>query len=104
MSKGDECLFFRKDILFTVYVDNGIIYPRKRELIDLFVKQLNAICDIEDQGSVTDYIGVHFSVEDGVYKLTQTHLSIDVGLDSKQIKIPKFSEHPTRILLRRPDF
>ena len=38
MSNVDECLFFRNDILFIVYVDDGIIYSRKRESIDLFVK------------------------------------------------------------------
>ena len=56
---------------------------------------------------MNDYLGVHFSAKDGVYKLTQTHLINqlvkDVGLDSKQFKIPKIPAHFTRILLRRPD-
>ena len=107
MSKVDECLFFRNDILFIVYVDNGILYSRKRESIDLFVKQPDAIFDVKDKGSATDYLGVHFSDEDGIYKLTQTHLIDqlvkDVGLDSRQFKIPKISAYSTRILLRRTD-
>ena len=76
-------------------------------MIDLFLKQLDIIFDVKDKGSVTDYLGVHYSAEDGVYKLTQIHL-IDqlvkgVGLDSKQFKISKIPAHSTLILLRRPD-
>ena len=103
----DECLFYRSDILFIVYVDDGIIYSSNEAAIDKVITELQATFDVEDKGSVIDYLGIHFTKEHDSYKLTQSHLIDqlveDVGLKHKQFKTPKIPAHSSRILLRRPE-
>ena len=40
LSSIDECLFYRKDILFIVYIDDGIIYSRTGQAIDDLISEL----------------------------------------------------------------
>ena len=107
LSSIDECLFYRRDILFIVYVDDGIICSRSDQAIDELISELKSIFDVEDKGSVVDYLGIHFSRDADSYRLTQSHLIDqlveDVGLKDKQFKIPKIPAHSSKILLRRAD-
>ena len=107
LSSIDECLFYRRDILFIVYVDDGIIYSRSDQAIDELISELKSTFDVEDKGTVVDYLGIHFSRDADSYRLTQTHLIDqlveDVGLKDKQFKIPKIPAHSSKILLRRAD-
>ena len=94
LSSIDECLFYRKDILFIDFVDDGIIYSNTEQAIDDLISELKSMFNVEDKGSVVDYLGIHFSREADSYQLTQTHLVDqlvnDVGLKKLQFKIPKF--------------
>jgi hypothetical protein len=72
----DECVFYRDDVIFIVYVDDGIFISGDGESIT------KAICDItdsgleiEDQGHPTDYVGVSIKKHrNGYYEFTQRAL------------------------------
>jgi hypothetical protein len=58
-SKVDECVFFRNNVIFIVYVDDGIFASPSQKAIDQAIKELKQRFDMEDQGSITDYLGVN---------------------------------------------
>jgi hypothetical protein len=75
--KVDECVFFRDNVIFVVYVDDGIFASPSQKAIDQAIKELKEQFDMEDQGSITDYLGVnieHLSNRD--IKLSQPILLI----------------------------
>jgi hypothetical protein len=53
-SKVDECVFFRDNVIFIVYVDDGIFASPSQKAIDQAIKELKEQFDMEDQGSITD--------------------------------------------------
>jgi hypothetical protein len=74
-SKVDECVFFRDNVIFIVYVDDGIFASPDNKAIDKAIKELAQRYDIEDQGNITDYLGVNVDqLPNGDIKLTQPHL------------------------------
>jgi len=82
----DDCVFFRNDIFFMVYVDDGI-FPGNDDskLTDAIRVIHNSGLNIEDQGHPADYVGVNIKkMKDCSYEFTQRALidSIieDVGL------------------------
>jgi hypothetical protein len=87
-----DCVFYKDDIIFMVYVDDGIFLgPDDNKLIQAIHDIHNAGLNIEDQGHPADYIGVNIrKAKDGSYKFSQRALidSIinDVGLDDKRTK------------------
>ena len=109
-STADECVYYKKDVIFLFYVDDGIFISPRKQGVDKAIADLsNPIKSknkykIDDQGDITDYLGINFDVmEDGSLKLWQPHLIdqiIDeVGLkpDDKSKPIPAAS---TKILSR----
>jgi hypothetical protein len=91
----DDCVFFRDDVMFMVYVDNGIFIGHDNEQLKSTIKEMQDLgLNIEDQGHPADYIGVNIKkLKDGSYEFTQRALidSIikDVGLtDSKTKPVP----------------
>lgn len=107
VSRLDECLFYSKDVLFMVYVDDGIIYSKSEKAIDELVTNLGKLFDVEDKGDVNNYLGIHFSRVDDGFHLTQSHLIDqlveDIGLKNKHFKSPKVPTHSTKILQRHKD-
>jgi hypothetical protein len=80
-SKVDECVFYRGNIIFLNYVDDGIFACSNNEEIDEAIKDLSnpkkakATFEIEDQGDIADYLGINFNkVGDDKIQLTQPHL------------------------------
>ncbi len=52
--------------MFAVYVDNGIFTSLNDEDINQAITDLNNIqCEIEDQGELSDYLGVNIKQRQG---------------------------------------
>jgi hypothetical protein len=71
----DECVFFRGNVIFVVYVDDGIFASPDKKEVDKAIHEMQQHFDMEDQGDITDYLGVNVEkLPNGDYKLTQPHL------------------------------
>ncbi len=83
----DDCVFFRDDIIFMVYVDDGIFLGNDDLKLQDTIKKIQDLgLNIEDQGHPADYVGVNIKkLQDGSYEFTQRTLinSIinDIGLE-----------------------
>jgi hypothetical protein len=88
----DSSVFYRDDVIFMVYVDNGIFLGNNDTQLQDAIKELQGLgLNIEDQGHPADYVGVNISkLQDRSYKFTQCALidSIinDVGLNNSKSK------------------
>ncbi len=73
MSLIDDCVFFCGDIIFMVYVDDGIFLGSNDSQLQEVIKEIqNLGLNIEDQGHPADYVGVNIKkLKDGSYELTQ---------------------------------
>jgi hypothetical protein len=88
----DDCVFFHNDIIFMVYVDDGIFLGSNGLQLQEVIKEIQDLSlNIEDQGHPAEYVGVNIKkLKDGSYELTQQALidSIinDVGLMDAKVK------------------
>jgi len=81
-SKFDECVFYRNTTIFIVYTDDGIFFDPKKENIDDAIADMAKILNIDDQGDISDYLGVKVDkVKTGGYELTQPQLIDSILLD-----------------------
>ena len=102
-------MFYRGDVIFIVYMDDGIFVGSNDSQLQGIIKEVQDLgLNIEDQGHPADYVGVNINkLRDGSYEFTQRALidSIieDVGLkDSKTKPDPaKVSLH-TQVRTNRP--
>jgi hypothetical protein len=87
-SEIDECVFYRSQTIFVVYVDDGIFASPDSKEIDKAIDDLRkAGFDVEDKGDIKDYLGVHVTkVTDGKLKLWQPHLIQQILND---VNLPK---------------
>jgi hypothetical protein len=85
-SKVDECVFYRGQTIFVVYVDDGIFAGPNEDEINSAINDLReANFDIEDKGDITDYLGVRVSYErNEKIKLWQPHLIDSIVKDAKE--------------------
>ncbi len=69
----DDCVFFHGDVIFMVYVDNGIFLGSDDLQLQEVIKEIqNLGLNIEDQGHPVDYVGVNIKkLKDGSYEFTQ---------------------------------
>ena len=59
-SKIYECVFYRGNLVFLVYDDDGIFFSLDRTSIDNVIRELqDSKLKIEDQGHPADYVGVN---------------------------------------------
>jgi len=64
----DECVWYRGDVIFTFYVDNGILWCPREKGINEFLADLRDESktkqkfDIEDRGDISDYLGINLEV------------------------------------------
>jgi hypothetical protein len=92
LSQIDDCFFFQDDIIFMVYMDNGIFLGDDDSKLQDAIWDIQDVgLNIEDQGHPADYVGVNIKkTKDGSYKFTQRTLinSIieDVGLKDAMVK------------------
>ncbi len=57
-SEHDECVFYHGTTIFIVYTDDTILLGPDRKEIESIYKKLNAAFKIEDQGDLSDYLGI----------------------------------------------
>jgi hypothetical protein len=56
----DDCVFYHKDIIFMVYVDNGIFLGKNDKQLKVAICEIHECgLNIEDQGHPADYVGVN---------------------------------------------
>ncbi len=88
----DDCVFLCGEVIFMVYVNNGIFLGSNVLQLQEVIKEIqNLGLNIEDQGHPADYVGVNIKkLKDGSYEFTQQALidSIinDVGLKDAKVK------------------
>jgi hypothetical protein len=88
----DDCVFFHGDIIFIVYVDDGIFLGSDDSQLQEIIKEIqNLGLNIEDQGHPVDFVGVNIKkLNNGSYEFTQRALidSIidDIGLKDTKVK------------------
>ena len=59
-SQIDNCVFYPGDVVFIVYVDDGIFLGSSDEQLSVIITEMrNLDLDIEDQGHPADYVGVN---------------------------------------------
>ena len=73
----DDCVFYRDDVIFIVYVDDGIFVSPDDQHISAAIQDIiDTGLDIEDQGHPNDYVGVAIKrLRDGSIELTQRALT-----------------------------
>jgi hypothetical protein len=100
-SQIDDCIFYRGDIIFIIYVDSGIFLSSSDEqLSGIITKMRNLDLDIKDQGHPADYVGVNIKrMKDGSIGLSQRALIDtiiqDADLQHSKVKavLAKVNEH-----------
>jgi hypothetical protein len=93
LSKGfttslvDDSVFYRDDVIFMVYVDDGIFLGDDDSKRQQAIKDIQDIgLNIEDQGHPADYVGVNIkTLRDGSYEFTQRAL-IDSIINDVRLK------------------
>jgi hypothetical protein len=74
-SKADECLYYHGDVLFIVYVDDGILVSPIQQHIDEQLKILQSHFNISVEGTLQDYVGVNIErQEDNTIHMTQPNI------------------------------
>ena len=77
-SDSDCCLFIKKDAILLVYVDDCIIFARKKSIIDeiiLSLKNGKENFDLTDEGDVNRFLGVEVTkLKKGSFELSQPFL------------------------------
>ena len=92
--------------MFVVYVDDGIFFGTdKKDILSAIQDMKDAGYDIENKGSVSDYLGVNVNrTDDGTIELTQPHLVDqliqDINLNGTNFNPPKIPAKSSRILQR----
>jgi hypothetical protein len=84
-SRFDECVFYYGKTIFLVYTDDTILVGPDEGEIEKIVRTLSKNFKVEDQGDLSDYLGVHIERrKDGKIEMTQPTLTLsilkDVGL------------------------
>jgi hypothetical protein len=69
----DDCIFYYDDVIFIIYIDDGIFLGSSdKQLCGIINKLQNLKLSIEDQGHPADYVGVNIKkLKDGVIELSQ---------------------------------
>jgi hypothetical protein len=83
-SEHDECVFYYGKSVFIVYTDDTILLGADKDEIDLLVKRLRKTFKIEDQGNLSDYLGIKIERKpDGTLEWTQPTLTQSILKDLK---------------------
>ena len=75
-SKCDPCLYYRANVIFFFYVDDGIFISKNPQDVETAIADLkNVGLDLEDRGSIADYLGITLRHnKDGSIFMSQPHL------------------------------
>jgi hypothetical protein len=107
----DDCLFYQDDVIFIVYINDGVFLGSSdQQLPNIINKLRNLKLSIKDQGHHADYVGVSVKkLKDGIIELSQQALinSIiaDVALGDSTVKaVPAKVSKILRAHLDKPPF
>jgi hypothetical protein len=97
----DDCIFFRGDTIFMVYVDDGIFLGDNDAQLHQAIREIQGLgLNIEDQGHPADYVGVNVKkLRNGTYEFTQRAL-IDSIIEDVGIKDSNTKPVPAKVSLR----
>ena len=91
-SSVDECVYYRGNVIFCFFVDDGIFYSPDSAAIVLAIADMldenktGTRFEIENRGDVSDYLGINFDRKsDGRVFLSQPHLIAQI---IKDVKLP----------------
>ena len=74
-SKADECLYYHGDVMFIVYVDDGILISPSQEHINEQLQKLQKQFNISIEGTLADYVGVNIErTDEGTINMTQPNI------------------------------
>jgi hypothetical protein len=74
-SKADDCLYYKGNVLFVVYVDDGILVSPNQDNINKELKLIQERLNISVEGTLSDYVGVNIErTEDGKIHMTQPNI------------------------------
>lgn len=93
-STADPCVFYRKNVIFMFFVDDGLFFCKDAKAIDQAIadlsnhKKTKKKLTLDDQGDINDYLGINFEKgDDGRIRLTQPQVIDDIlnelGIDDK---------------------
>jgi hypothetical protein len=71
-SAVDPCLFIHNNCILIVYTDNCVIFAKEDNTIDALIKALSESYQLEDQGSVHDYLGIRITKDPTTKSITMT--------------------------------
>ena len=87
-SDVDECVFYRDTTVFFVYVDDGVFLDADPANIDRAMLDLQSKFRVQDEGSLSDYLGVNVKQhKDGAFEFKQPQL-IDSILEDLRLLTP----------------
>ena len=97
----DDCVLYRDDVIFVVYVDDGIFLGKDDEQLKAIIRKIQGIgLDIEDQGHPADYVGVNIKrLKDGSYEFTQRAL-INAIIADANLTDAKVKSVPAKVSLQ----
>jgi hypothetical protein len=100
MSLLDDCVFFCDDIIFMVYVDDGIFLGSNNLQFQEVIKKIQDLgLYIQDQSHQADYVGfIIKKLKDGSYESTQQAL-IDFIINDIRFKDGKVKPVPAKVSL-----
>ena len=74
-SKVDPCVFYKGSLVMCIYVDDVTLFCPEKAPVDKLIQSLSKSFTLEDEGNVTNYLGVHVQHHnDGSIELSQPHL------------------------------
>jgi hypothetical protein len=81
-SQYDECVFYHKSSILSVYTNNGILIDPSRDNIKSQISEFKAIFDIEVQGNLNDYLRIRIERNsDNCIHMMQPHLIASILVD-----------------------
>ena len=96
-SKADECLYYHGDVLFIVYVDDGILVSPHKEHIDQQLKLLQQQFNISIEGTLQDYVGINIEkLDDNTINMTQPNIINSILHELNFVENTKPSSTPAK--------
>lgn len=94
----DDCVYYKGNVIFIVYVDDGIFMSPSNENITKEVELFKANFNISVEGDLCDYVGVNIErKKDGTVHMTQPQLinsvlkELNFNEDTKPMPTPALS-------------
>jgi hypothetical protein len=93
----DDCVFYRGDVIFIVYVDDGIFLGLSNKQLSGIINEMRILkLDIKDQGHPVDYVGVNIKrIKDSSIELSQRAL-IDTIIEDADLNNLKVKAVPAK--------